>query len=101
MNYTYNLFEVYVNSLLATLNARNTLREIKPSENIDDSAARFNSFAPSRNSRYTGTTQQGSGLESNNGKPPVNLVLGHGRDGGVRIHQDTFMLSDLKEENDV
>jgi len=92
---------LYVNSLLATLNARNTLREIKPSENIDDSAARFNSFAPSRNSRYTGTTQQGSGLESNNGKPPVNLVLGHGRDGGVRIHQDTFMLSDLKEENDV
>ncbi|KAJ7708770.1 hypothetical protein B0H17DRAFT_1324896 [Mycena rosella] len=85
---------LYVNSLLATLNARKSLREIGPSLVQDDLEKSMPKFkAPSRYS----STQNGSRLESN-GQPPVNLYLGkQGNRGGVKIDQDTFTMSDLEE----
>jgi len=83
---------LYFNSFLATLNARNTLRGIGPSENIDESGAKF------RSATQYSSTAHGSRTESSR-NPPVNLLLakqGDSRDG-VKIKQETFMMSDLEE----
>ncbi|KAJ6561090.1 hypothetical protein DFH09DRAFT_1160425 [Mycena vulgaris] len=95
---------LYVNSLLATLNSRNNLRGIPttsrgiPTATIpdkDDCMPRFR--VPSR---YTDVTQNSIRTEPN-GRPPVNLVLGKkgGNHDGVKIDQETFMMTDLEEGN--
>ncbi|KAJ7777351.1 hypothetical protein B0H16DRAFT_1505210 [Mycena metata] len=83
---------LYVNSLLATLNARKKLREIGP-PGYNNQESMFASA-----SRYIGSTQAADRTESS-GKPSVNLFLGkRGNDGGVRIDQETFTMPEISDD---
>ncbi|KAJ7496795.1 hypothetical protein FB451DRAFT_203712 [Mycena latifolia] len=73
---------LYVNSVLATLNARNSLRKTGPHDEATSTT------------KYS--TQNSARTDLSGGRPPVNLILGK-KLGGVKIDQDTFMMSDLEE----
>jgi len=88
MVFEFVTVHLYINSLLATLNARKNLREIGPnSVQEKDSMPRFGG----QSNTYR-TTQATSRTEANG--TPVFLQKGS---HGVLVDQDTFVMSDLEE----
>ncbi|KAJ7173625.1 hypothetical protein C8R46DRAFT_1215550 [Mycena filopes] len=87
---------LYVNSFLATLNARNSVRGSGPDSTtggVNTEGSTLPKYPPSR----YGNNPSGERAEAGE-KPAVNLFLGQrGDNAGVRIKQETFVMSDLAD----